>query len=94
MEGFGLFQVFTARALSGSDAEAWPAEVASTTFVLEALLAHWRRVGLPRFAQFDNDVRFQGGHNHPDVMGRVIRLCLSLEVTPVFAPPLETGFKP
>lgn len=93
MEGFGLFQVFTARSLWGSGAEAWPAQVASTTFVLDALLAHWRRAGLPRFAQFDNDVRFQGGHNHPDVLGRVIRLCLSLEITPVFAPPLESGFQ-
>lgn len=55
--------------------------------------AHWRRHGLPVFAQFDNDVRFQGGHNHPDVIGRVMRLCLALRVTPVFAPPLETGFQ-
>lgn len=93
MEGFGLFQVFTARALWGPAVSAWPAQVASTSFVLDALHAHWRRHGLPAFAQFDNDVRFQGGHNHPDVIGRVMRLCLALGVTPVFAPPLETGFQ-
>ena len=93
MEGFGLFQVFTARALWGPAVSAWPAQVASTSFVLDALHAHWRRHGLPTFAQFDNDVRFQGGHNHPDVIGRVMRLCLALGVTPVFAPPLETGFQ-
>lgn len=93
MEGFGLFQVFTARALWGPAVSAWPAQVASTSFVLDALHAHWRRHGLPAFAQFDNDVRFQGGHNHPDVVGRVMRLCLALGVTPVFAPPLETGFQ-
>jgi hypothetical protein len=93
MEGRGLFQVFTARALWGSAVGAWPAFVASTDFVLTALELFWRKHGLPAFAQFDNDVRFQGGHNHPDVIGRVMRLCLSLDVTPVFAPPLETGFQ-
>jgi transposase len=93
MEGFGLFQVFTARALWGSAVSAWPAPVASTSFILEALHAHWRQHGLPTYAQFDNDVRFQGGHNHPDVIGRVMRLCLAVGVTPVFAPPLETGFQ-
>jgi hypothetical protein len=93
MEGLGLFQVFTTRALWGPVAGAWSAWVASTTFIVEALQAHWRRCGLPDYAQFDNDVRFQGGHNHPDVMGRVMRLCLALGITPVFAPPLETGFQ-
>jgi len=93
MENFGLFQVLTTRSLCGPLAEAWPARVASTSFVLQALQAHWQRHGLPAFAQFDNDARFQGGHNHPDVVGRVMRLCLALGVTPVFAPPLETGFQ-
>jgi hypothetical protein len=81
LESFGLIQIFTAKALWAPIAEAWPAQVASTTFILEALQAHWRQYGLPQFAQFDNDVRFQGGHNHPDVIGRVMRLCLALEVT-------------
>ena len=93
MDGFGLLQVFTARTLWAPLAEAWPAKVASTAFIIEALRAHWKRNGLPEFAQFDNDVRFQGGHNHPDVIGRVMRLCLALGVTPVFAPPLEMGFQ-
>lgn len=93
MEGLGLFQVFTTRALWGPILSAWPALVASTSFVLDALQAYWRQHGLPTFAQFDNDVRFQGGHNHPDVIGRVMRLCLALGVTPVFVPPLEAGFQ-
>ncbi len=93
MEGAGLLQVFTTRALWGPGVGAWPAWVASPSLVLEALQAHWRRHGLPTFAQFDNDVRFQGGHNHPDVIGRVMRLCLALGVTPGFAPPLEVGFQ-
>jgi hypothetical protein len=93
IENLGLFQLFTTRALWGPLAEAWPARVASTSFILQALQAHWQCHGLPAFAQFDNDVRFQGGHNHPDVIGRVMRFCLALGVTPVFVPPLETGFQ-
>ena len=93
LDGVGLFPVFTARTLWAPLAGAWPAAVASTAFIIEALQAHWKRNGLPKFAQFDNDVRFQGGHNHPDVIGRVMRLCLALGVTPVFVPPLEMGFQ-
>lgn len=93
MDGVGLLQVLTARTLWAPLVGAWPAPVASTAFIIEALHAHWKRNGLPKFAQFDNDVRFQGGHNHPDVFGRVMRLCLALGVTPVFVPPLEMGFQ-
>ena len=32
-------------------------------------------------------------HLPPDALGRVIRLCLSLDVVPVFVPPRETGFQ-
>lgn len=93
LEGFGLCQVFTGRALLGSAVGAWPTVEAKTTEIVEFLQEHWGRQGLPRYAQFDNDTRFQGGHNHPDVVGRVMRLCLALEVTPVFAPPLQQGFQ-
>jgi transposase len=57
------------------------------------LTAYWREQGLPGYAQFDNDTVFQGAHQWPDSFGRVIRLCLQLGVTPVFAPPRETGFQ-
>src|SRR5437879_12349646 len=36
---------------------------------------------------------FQGTHRYPDALGRVIRLCLSLGVVPVFVPPREMGFQ-
>jgi hypothetical protein len=57
------------------------------------LTEHWREVGLPDYVQFDNDTRFQGPHQHRDVVGSVTRLCLSLGVTPVFIPPGEVGFQ-
>ena len=60
---------------------------------VETLIDHWRAWGLPDYAQFDNDTIFQGAHQWPDSFGRVTRLCLQLDVTPVFAPPRETGFQ-
>jgi hypothetical protein len=89
----GLCQVFTTRALFGAAVGAWPAAQTNTTEIVEFMQEHWRGHGLPGFAQFDNDTRFPGGHNHPDVVGRVMRLCLALGVTPVFAPPLQQGFQ-
>ena len=69
----------------------WPMAVVTAKAAVEALVEHWRAVGLPGYAQFDNDTIFQGPHQHPDVVGRVMRLCLSLGVVPVFVPPRETG---
>ena len=48
---------------------------------------------MPGYAQFDNDMIFHGTHRYPDALGRVIRVCLSLGVVPVFVPPRETGFQ-
>jgi hypothetical protein len=50
-------------------------------------------IGLPGYAQFDNDPLFEGPQIHPDTIGRVTRACLGLGVVPVFVPPRETGFQ-
>lgn len=60
---------------------------------VDSLIDHWRAFGFPDYAQFDNDTIFQGAHQWPDSFGRVTRLCLQLEIVPVFAPPRETGFQ-
>lgn len=65
----------------------------SAKTALQAMLSHWRQWGLPDYAQFDNDNRFTGPRQHADAIGRIIRLCLSLSVVPVFAPPREHGFQ-
>jgi hypothetical protein len=70
-----------------------PHTVITAKFVVEALVEHWRAVGLPGYAQFDNDPLFEGPQIHPDTIGRVTRVCLSLGVVPVFVPPRETGFQ-
>jgi predicted transcriptional regulator len=87
-------EVFNGVSLHGGLVASWPTVAPVTAkAVVEALIAHWRAYGLPRYAQFDNDTIFQGTHTHPDVIGRVMRLCLSLGVIPVFVPPREMGFQ-
>ena len=85
--------IFTGVSLHGGLVAAWPNRSVNAKTVLETLVEHWREVGLPSYAQFDNDNRFTGPRQHPDAIGRVIRVCLSLDVTPVFAVPTEHGFQ-
>jgi len=86
--------VLTGISLHGALPFAKPTEASVTTDVaIDGVLERWRQFGLPTYAQFDNDTRFQGAHQYPDVFGRVTRLCLSLDIIPVFTPPRETGFQ-
>lgn len=93
IEGGTHVDVLTGISLHGGLVASWPDNSIPATKVVEALTEHWSALGLPAYAQFDNDARFQGAHHIPDTIGRVTRLCLSLEVTPVFTPPQETGFQ-
>lgn len=87
-------EVFNGVSLHGGLVASWPMVAPVTAkAVVEALIEHWRAHGLPGYAQFDNDTIFQGTHTHPDIIGRVMRLCLSLGVIPVFVPPREMGFQ-
>jgi transposase len=86
-------EVLNATSLHGGLVASWPMGVVTAKAAVEALLEHWRAVGLPDYAQFDNDTIFQGPHQHKDVVGRVARTCLGLGVVPVFAPPREPGFQ-
>lgn len=88
-----LVSVLTATSLHAALADAWPMEQPSARATLTVLLQRWRREGLPTYAQFDNDTIFQGGHRFADSIGRISRLCLALQIIPVFAPPREPGFQ-
>ena len=72
---------------------AWPLAGVTAPTVLEHVVPYWRRHGLPWCAKFDDDTRFEDGHNHHDVLGRVVRVCLSLGITPIFVPSREHGFQ-
>ena len=93
IQGGPHVEVLNGISLHGGLIGSWPGAIFTASATMVTLLTHWRAVGLPSFAQFDNDTRFQGPHQHRDVVSRVMRLCLSLGVTPVFAPPREHGFQ-
>jgi transposase len=57
-----------------------------------ALMEHWKQFGLPKYVQFDNDMVFQGPRKE-NAVGKIIRLCLSLKVIPIFVTPYEQGFQ-
>jgi hypothetical protein len=86
-------EVLNAISLHGGLVASWPQTAVTAKTTVEALVEHWRAFGLPGYVQFDNDTRFHGPHVHPDTLGRVARVCLSLGVVPVFVPPHETGFQ-
>ncbi len=87
-------EVLNGVSLHGGLVVSWPtASPVTAQMTVASLTEHWREVGLPGYAQFDNDMIFQGTHRYPDALGRIIRMCLSLEVVPVFVPPRETGFQ-
>lgn len=86
-------EVLNVISLHGGLCQSWPDDGYDTKLALKAILQHWRKWGLPDYAQFDNDNRFQGPHQHADTIGRVIKMCLGLGVVPVFAPPREHGLQ-
>ena len=88
-----LVSLLTGISLHGALADAWVMPKRGTTATVEALCAHWQATGLPAYAQFDNDMVFQGPHQFADTVGRVSRLCLALGVIQVLAPPREPGLQ-
>lgn len=88
-----LVDVLTAKSLHGSLTSAWVMESQRTKGTIPCLLERWQRDGLPVYAQFDNGNVFQGAHHFANAVGAVSRLCLQLNVIPVFVPPLEHGMQ-
>ncbi len=94
IKGGPQVEVLNGVSLHGGRVVSWPTiSPVTAAMTVGSLVEHWREVGLPGYAQFDNDMIFHGTHRYPDALGRVIRLCLSLGVVPVFVPPREMGFQ-
>ncbi len=93
IEGGIRVEVLTGLSLHGGLPAAWPQAQITAKTVVEKLLEHWQQFGLPAYAQFDNATVFQGAHQYADTVGRVTRLCLALQIVPVFTVPGEMGFQ-
>ena len=46
----------------------------------------WQEIGLPAYTQVDNEGCFSGGTSHPNVLGKVVRLALSVGTQLLFSP--------
>ena len=93
LKGGREFDVLTTISLHGGLGNAWPASPVRWGVVMETLVGHWRRHGLPAYVQFDNDTRFSGSHGYTDFLSPLMRACLGLGIAPVFAPPREHGIQ-
>lgn len=91
--GGALVDVLTCVSLHGGLPGAWPGPTLTTKRTMETLISHWQGQGLPTYAQFDNAPVFTGAQRYPNVLGRLVRVCLGLGVVPVFVPPRESGFQ-
>lgn len=92
LRGGHRVNVLTGISLHGALGAAWPRAQITAESTVKSLIEHWSEFGLPSYAKFDNDTVFLGNRRR-NSFGRVIRLCLALDVTPVFAPPLSRGFQ-
>jgi hypothetical protein len=88
----GYVNIFNGISLHGGLVCSFPVVRMTAENTAFSLLQHWKQFGTPTYAQFDNSTVFTGSRR-PNSIGTVIRLCLSLDVIPVFAPPRETGFQ-
>jgi hypothetical protein len=89
----GFINIFNVNTLHGGLLCSFPLVRMTADNTVFSLLQHWKQFGCPTYAQFDNSSVFTSSyHPHGLSIGK-IRLCLSLDVIPVFAPPRETGFQ-
>ena len=56
----------------------------SASALEKTLIGHWTKEAIPRYLQMDNEAAARGGMYHERSMGRIIRLCLYLDVEVVF----------
>lgn len=92
IKGGSNVEVLNGISLHGGLVGSWTRSRITAKITVNCLMSHWRAFGFPDYVQFDNDTVFQGPR-HPDALGRVARMAISLGVIPVFTPPRETGFQ-
>lgn len=54
--------------------------------IIDFLVESWQEIGLPKFLQMDNALEFRGSNAHPRSLSRLVRVCLDVNVQPVFIP--------
>lgn len=57
--------------------------------IIDFLVETWQKIGRPKFLQMDNALEFRGSNAHPRSLSRLVRVCLDVNVQPVFIPTSE-----
>lgn len=57
--------------------------------MIQAIVDTWKHLGVPIILQLDNELSFRGSNRYPHSLGKVIKLCLTMNVELVFIPPAE-----
>lgn len=67
----------------------YPLKDKSSKSIAAALIDFWTTYSMPDYLQMDNELSFRGSNRYPRSLGLVLRLALSLGITPIFIPPAE-----
>lgn len=57
--------------------------------IIDFLVETWQKIGRPKFLQVDNGLEFRGSNAYPRSLSRLVRVCLDVNVQPVFIPRRE-----
>jgi len=57
--------------------------------IIDFLVETWQEIGLPKFLQMDNGLEFRGSNAYPRSLSRLVRVCLDVNVQPIFIPTSE-----
>jgi len=86
IKGFGVvisvnrIDVYTAQA----NLEQYQSKGADS--IISFIIRDWKRFGIPRYVQLDNEASFRGSLYHPRTFGKLSRFCLNFGVELVFIP--------
>jgi hypothetical protein len=89
--GGEVVQTFNTVDIYSNDAYSTSHATKTAAAACDHLLQSWQQFGVPDVAQFDNESAFSGG-NHPWVLGKGVRLCLSMGIEVLFIPLGEADY--
>ena len=89
IKGDGRFYVLNTIDLFSHASHGVPIRSKDDDAVVLALLDTWKSLGVPEFLQVDNELCFRGSNRYPHSLGKVVKLCLSMNMQPIFIPPSE-----
>ena len=91
MTGGEVVQTFNTVDIYSNDAYSTSHATKTAASACDHLLQTWQQLGVPDVAQFDNESAFSGGR-HPWGLGKVVRLCLYMDIEVLFIPLGEADY--